>query len=222
MIGRTNSMRSGSYNSKIGSYIVVTYPEGSTCECTNGTKTLRSADTSGVICFPIPSTGVWTVSCTDGNRTKSQAVTVSSNEIHNVTLVYGIFLLSEGVINTEVTGGYELTGYCTFVDGVFNFTRSGTTGAGFNFKNAIDVTDFSSIIFTVMQSSYFDTSRAVTCGAASTKAKVLNLTGEAMSSTTDTTGLPITVTADISSITGGWYIGAAGVCVASISTILLT
>ena len=40
MIGKTNASIIGDKLSPIDAYIAVTYPEGSECTCTNGTKTL--------------------------------------------------------------------------------------------------------------------------------------------------------------------------------------
>ena len=56
MVGITNS--SGIV--KIYAVIGVTYPSGSTCTCTNGSKTLTAKNTSGKAIFVIPSAGTCT------------------------------------------------------------------------------------------------------------------------------------------------------------------
>lgn len=85
-IGRTNT---GGGGGSSFAFIVATYPSGSTCTCTNGTKTLKAKDTSGSFVFHIPSKGTWTVSCTNGTNTKSTSVSITTEGQRNaVTLSY--------------------------------------------------------------------------------------------------------------------------------------
>lgn len=71
--------------------IGVTYPAGSVCTCTKGTKTYKAKNTSGLALFAVPEVGDWTVSCTDGTQTASATATVSAEgEAVNVVLNYGI------------------------------------------------------------------------------------------------------------------------------------
>lgn len=89
MIGRTNAGGVG----KLFSVIAVSYPAGSVCTCTDGTKTLTAKDTSGTALFHVPNTGTWTVSCTDGSRTASQPVSITAeNQSVNVALVYEFYI----------------------------------------------------------------------------------------------------------------------------------
>lgn len=64
--------------SKAFAVIGVTYPAGSTCTCTDGTKTLKLKDTSGQGLFLIPYAETWTVTCTDGTNTKSQSFEITT------------------------------------------------------------------------------------------------------------------------------------------------
>lgn len=75
MVGRTNV---GGGTSKVFAVISVTYPEGSTCTCTDGTKTLKLKNTSGQGVFWIPYAGTWTVTATKGTATKSKSVEITS------------------------------------------------------------------------------------------------------------------------------------------------
>lgn len=90
--------------------IGATYPSGSTCTCTNGTKTLKAKDTSGQALFVIPSTGTWTVTCTNGTDTASEAVSITADgQTKTVTLLYELVLFDadNGGDNTTVTGGWN-------------------------------------------------------------------------------------------------------------------
>ena len=70
------------------SIIAVTYPEGSICTCTNGTKTLKAKDTSGKALFNV-TVGEWTVSCTDGSETASETVSITAEgQVKAVELSY--------------------------------------------------------------------------------------------------------------------------------------
>ena len=77
--------------------IGVTYPEGSVCTCTDGTKTLKLKDTSGQGFFLIPYAGAWTVTCTDGTNTKSLSVEITSEgQSESVELAYELVLYDGG------------------------------------------------------------------------------------------------------------------------------
>ena len=70
------------------SIIAVTYPAGSACTCTNGTKTLKAKDTSGRALFNV-TVGEWEVICTDGIETDSKTVSIASTgQVKEIKLSY--------------------------------------------------------------------------------------------------------------------------------------
>ena len=80
--------------------INVTYPDGSTCTATDGTTTLTAPNTTGSWACIVPNAGTWTVSCTDGTKTKSITVHISTDgEAKSVTLGYTEYLVKSGVID---------------------------------------------------------------------------------------------------------------------------
>jgi predicted XRE-type DNA-binding protein len=90
--------------------IGVTYPEGSTCTCSNGTKILNAKNTSGQALFLIPEAGEWTVisTATDGTETASETVEITSEgESISVELHYTVYLYKNGDEYADITGGWE-------------------------------------------------------------------------------------------------------------------
>lgn len=105
MVGITNSSGIG----KIYAVIGVTYPSGSTCTCTNGSKTLTAKNTSGKAIFVIPSTGTWTVKAVSGSKSTSKTVSITAEgQVATVTLTFEMILF-DGGDNTSVTGGWAYT-----------------------------------------------------------------------------------------------------------------
>ena len=125
MIGITNAV-----SSVIGR-IVVSYPVGSICTCTNeyDTVTYTAKDTSGACVFNIMSLGTWTVSCTDGSRTTSATVVIDAWwQSKTISLSYTKMLIENGIpqvpftVSTRgtLTPGSDLspsTNYATFTTG---------------------------------------------------------------------------------------------------------
>lgn len=117
MIGKTN-VGGGGIGSSAWAYIGVTYPQGSTCTATNGTITSNADGTSGSYVFGIPeptsTPETWTVSCTNGSKSKSETVSISTQyQDALVTLRYS--RLPDGyqeVEYLESSGSqYIVTGY---------------------------------------------------------------------------------------------------------------
>ena len=108
MSGEVFLMGSG-LASKPYAVIGVTYPSGSTCTCTNGSKTLKAKDTSGKALFIIPSAGTWTVKAVKGSKSASKAVSITAEgQVKTVTLTFETILF-DGGDNTGVTGGWAYT-----------------------------------------------------------------------------------------------------------------
>lgn len=98
---------------KIFAAIGVTYPEGSVCTCTNGTKTMEAGNTNGQWVFAIPEEGTWTVTATLGTNTKSQSVSIiTEGQWESVVLSYQLVLFDGGDI-TANTGGWDYDGHST-------------------------------------------------------------------------------------------------------------
>lgn len=106
MSGEVFLMGSG-FASKPYAVIGVTYPSGSTCTCTNGSKILTAKDTTGKAMFVIPSAGTWTVKAVKGSKSKSKAVSITAEgQVETVVLVYETVLWEAGADqNTAITGG---------------------------------------------------------------------------------------------------------------------
>ncbi len=86
--------------------IRVTYPSGSTCTCTNGSKTLTAKDTSGKALFVIPSAGTWTVTAVSGSKSTSKTVSITAEgQVETVTLMYGLYIFKNG---SGLTSGYSI------------------------------------------------------------------------------------------------------------------
>lgn len=86
--------------------IGVTYPAGSTCTCTNGSKTLTAKDTSGKALFVIPSAGTWTVKAVKNSQSASKAISITAEgQVETVDLTYGLYIFKNG---SGLTSGYSI------------------------------------------------------------------------------------------------------------------
>lgn len=96
----------GGGGSKVVASIVVTYPAGSTCTCTLGSKVLTAKDTSGKWVFGLPSTGNWVVKAVKDSKSKSATVNITAEgQVENVTLTYGLYIFKNG---SGLTSGYSI------------------------------------------------------------------------------------------------------------------
>lgn len=77
--------------------IYVVYPAGSTCTCTNGTKTYTAKGTSGYWFFGGLAVGTWTVKATNGTDSASKSVSITSvTQAVSVELSYNYYLFKSG------------------------------------------------------------------------------------------------------------------------------
>ena len=107
--------------------IGVTYPSGSTCTCTNGSKTLTAKDTSGKAIFVIPSAGTWTVKAVKGSQSASKAVSITAEgQVATVTLTYELYIFKSG---SGLTAGYSVAGSGGNVSNA-NISWSGDSSSG--------------------------------------------------------------------------------------------
>lgn len=144
-IGRTNV----GGGEKIKSIIAVAYPAGSTCTCTDGTKTLTAKDTSGQAIFNV-APGTWTVTATNGSETDSQTVTVAEGQGVCVTLEYGFCLYDAGNEYIANTGGWEAKRYCQLTNTetalhAVPTTRYSANAGVFATVNKIDLTKYNTL-----------------------------------------------------------------------------
>lgn len=58
--------------------IIIRYPYGSTCTCSNGTTVYTAPDVSGLWTCNIPCAGTWSITCTDGSLTKTETVEITN------------------------------------------------------------------------------------------------------------------------------------------------
>lgn len=98
---------SGGISHKYG-FWRVNFPVGSSCTLTNGTRTYKApsdAVSLGKYTFPIPESGSWTVSCTDGIQTASKDITFSSKYSYAAsTLSYADYIFKAGTGAVKAMG----------------------------------------------------------------------------------------------------------------------
>lgn len=203
-------------------YIKVTYPAGSTCTCSNGTKTLTAKDTSGSYVFPIPEAGAWTVRAYDGptwessdNKASKIVNIVEQYQIENVVLSYRLYIYNNGDLCIDATGGWGRTGWSTsFYNGDPEFQTDRLHfqgGSPYRFTgtlNAIDLTDYSTAYMeytTISASAYYDTCFE-SAGLNNNKS-----IGSVVSFKTTSQVGTFTMTKDITNLTGNYYFYIAAI-----------
>lgn len=206
-------------SSKLFAIISVSYPAGSVCTCTMGSKVLKAKNTSGKALFNVPALGTWTVSCTDGSNTASKDVSITTEgQNESVKLSYFTYYYNKGDQCTEVTGGWIKT------------TRNGSGGSlAFNqasmtlyanayqvrvnaaTKNGVDLTNIKTLYFSVKSATTYGTqgypqiliSTRNDPDSANTGDYVARKTLSASSSFSE-------VSIDVSALTGSFYIVFTG------------
>lgn len=94
---------SGAFSARIN----VVYPAGSTCTISNGAKTYTAPSTGGYWECDVDSAGTWTVTATNGPQSASQSVSITaSGQTAGVTLSYTLYLYKAGDWREAVTGGW--------------------------------------------------------------------------------------------------------------------
>ena len=189
--------------------IGVTYPAGSVCTCTDGTKTLTLKDTGGQGFFLIPYAAAWTVTATDGTNTKSQSVEITSEgQSESVELNYAVDIFNGGAIvpftaeslrSEKVEIGTEIV-----------FSKAGTEqynrGARAYTTNKVDLTDYDRVVFEGSFSQVIDSNNDKSrAGVMTDPPKDGNTNNQYVASANlDTTNGEWMV--DISALTGNHYI----------------
>lgn len=124
--------------------INITYPAGSTCTCSDGTTTLSAPDTSGTWACIVPNAGTWTVSSTDGDKSKSADVVITTNgQTESVTLLYITYLFKDGETYDSLTGGWN--GKVNAEKQALQLVAAAGKTANAYTKSKVDMTDYSTI-----------------------------------------------------------------------------
>lgn len=175
--------------------INITYPAGSTCTCSDNTTTLSAPDTSGTWTCTVPNAGKWTVSSTDGDKTKSADVVITTDgQTESVTLQYITYLFKDGETYDSLTGGWQGT-IDSEKQALVLAPAAGKT-AGVNTKSKVDLTNFSTISAKTNSNIYVDLSIII--------ASALSTSGQV--ATAILNGAETELSLDISSIAGEYFV----------------
>lgn len=174
--------------------INITYPAGSTCTCSDGTTTLSAPDTSGAWTCTVPNAGTWTVSSTDGDKSKSADVVITTDgQTESVTLLYITYLFKDGETYDSLTGGWQGT-----VDAekqaLLLAPAAGKT-ASVNTKSKVDLTNFSTISAKTNSITNIDLNIIIASAIPSGQVATANLSGAETE-----------LSLDISNITGEYFV----------------
>lgn len=175
--------------------INITYPAGSTCTCSDGTTTLSAPDTSGTWACIVPNAGTWTVSSTDGDKSKSADVVITTDgQTESVTLLYITHLFNNGDTCDAITGGWGTgatsSGSASISGQQISIAANAQKTFSCGTKNKIDVSEYEALSVAV---------DSIGGGSLSVYLYATSISNPAAKVTTATTG---TVSLDISSVFG--------------------
>lgn len=196
--------------------ILVSYPAGSVLTCTDGSTTLTASNTAGAWAFGVPTAGNWTISCTDGTNTASSVVTITTSaQTEYITLVYDLILFDASGFNVAFTNVHGAT---IGANTITNTTLSDNFGARTSNKLNFSTMGkrYLSIIYSVTNyTSYrYPFNLVVTDGTsidnyinAVESAAPTNAIKYTRAAYPPTTNQDLTLTLDVSNITGEHYAG---------------
>lgn len=127
--------------------IGVTYPAGSECSVSNGIKTYKALNTSGSAAF-IVEPGEWEVTTSLGEDKVSERVSVEAGGWVSVELIYRRYLFEEGRGQVEaMTSGSDINGSCEITASSIVFSKTNDySGNAWALTNApVDVSKFATL-----------------------------------------------------------------------------
>ena len=194
--------------------IGVTYPSGSTCTCTNGSKTLKAKDTTGKAIFVIPSAGTWTVKAVSGSKSTSKTVSITAEgQVETVTLTYELYIFKSG---SGLTAGYSVAGSGGNVSNA-NISWSGDSSSGgisMYITPAVSLNNYTKLCFDFECSYNYGQNYGMGFGVgkdAATSSTITNTSWTAkVTSTAQGAIARNTVQCDISALTDSEYIKIVG------------
>lgn len=214
-MGNWGRVNIGSGGGKLFAIIAVTYPAGSVCTCTNGTRTLNAKDTNGKVLFKVPSAGTWTVSCTNGTESTGISVTITSEtqaKIIELTYSLKIFASNSGMA-ALFAGSANSSGSYSITNEKLSVPKGGNMADAEIHKIAkVDLTDVKTLVFDALVSAVYGGVYSMRVGCWSTVPSYANGGSAnvvaAIQLTADKVRKEYTV--DVSSLSGEYYIGMAG------------
>lgn len=213
------------FSSEFAATIAVTYPSGSTLTCTDGTTTLKATTTTGSYTFTVPNTGTWTVSCTDGTDTATDTVEITADgQSESVELSYSLHI---SPATYEYSVYNKLYGKASVSDETIkiSYTEDGANSeCVVTFKNAIDVTKYSTLQATANITKISDTAGngRLTLGVASSKPSSYNEPSAIASVNAARSTGTQTLTVSLDSVNKDVYVYvSAAICKATVTDIKL-
>lgn len=209
--------------------IGVTYPAGSVCTCTKGTKSYKAKNTSGLVLFAVPEVGDWTVSCTDGTRTASATVTISTQgQAKNVELQYILYLFKAGKgAKVELYTAKEQNASISISNEsiIFNTSAANLAYSQMVLRNAeaIDISQRNTLCFDLDCSNAQPSLKVAGALVCSNTAWAIGADAStfAASYKIKKNETSHTVSLDISALTGSYYMGVTGAWVGHVYNIYL-
>ena len=199
---------------KLFAVIGVTYPAGSTCTCTNGSKTLTAKGTSGKALFVIPSAGTWTVTAVKGSKSKSKEVSITAEgQVETVELTYEFYIFESG---SGLTSGYSVEGWGGTVSNDSISWTGGSTSGGISMyiKPAIALSNYTKLLIDFECSSNWGGDYGMGFGVGTDAAAASMITNTnwtaKVTNTAQGTIARNTVQCDISALTDSEYIKVVG------------
>nr|DAE23871.1 MAG TPA: hypothetical protein [Siphoviridae sp. ct9lR64] len=131
--------------------ITVTYPANSTCTCSDGTTTLTDTNTGATektVIFTVPNIGNWVISCMNGTESTSETVSITvDGQTVTVKLTYfdgTIYDVGTVNVEMEMISSPENNYSVTYNASSLTFKYAGNKAAGF-LSAKVDVTGYSTL-----------------------------------------------------------------------------
>ncbi len=196
-------------------FVCASVPQGSSCSCIQGDKRFSVDNAPGLVAFAVPACGAWTVTISDGTRSKSGTVNIlSAGDVRTITLDYAVTPPTpQTVTKTLLSPQSGLASGCS-VNGNAAFNGSTireTDGGGFWLSPAINLTNYTTLTVSGMVRAVSYGYSRISVGSTTEKVFSIAQTPECFA---EWSGLPdaeYTVSINIAALTGSYYIGSTAV-----------
>ena len=196
-------------------FVCASVPQGSSCSCILGDKRFSVENAPGLVAFAVPDCGAWTVTISDGTRSKSGTVNIlSAGDVGTITLDYSVAPPTpQTVTKTLLSPQSGLASGCS-VNGNASFNGSTireTDGGGFWLSPAVNLANYSTLTVSGMVRAVSYGYSRISVGSTTEKVFSIAQTPECFAEWSGLPNAEYTVSINIAALTGSYYIGSTAV-----------